>query len=31
LHVIPSCGHVVNVERPLIFNQTSIQFLKTIG
>lgn len=31
LHIIPSCGHVVNVERPLIFNQTSIQFLKTIG
>lgn len=31
LYVIPSCGHVVNVERPHVFNQTSIQFLKTIG
>ena len=31
LHVIPSCGHVVNVESPHVFNQTSIQFLKTIG
>jgi pimeloyl-ACP methyl ester carboxylesterase len=27
LHVIPQCGHVVNVERPHVFNQRAIQFL----
>lgn len=28
LHVIDDCGHVVNVEQPVIFNTTSIQFIK---
>lgn len=27
LAVIPSCGHVVNVEKPLNFNQISIEFI----
>jgi len=27
LHVIPDCGHVVNVERPMEFNQVAVQFL----
>ena len=30
LFVIPACGHVVNVEQPHIFNETSIGFLKEI-
>ncbi len=30
LHVIPACGHVVNVEQPHIFNQTALQFLNGI-
>ena len=29
LHVIPDCGHVVNVEKPLIFNEISLAFLKS--
>ena len=28
LHVIPDCGHVVNVEHPNAFNQTAIAFLQ---
>lgn len=28
LHVIPNCGHVVNVERAEIFNEVAIGFLK---
>jgi pimeloyl-ACP methyl ester carboxylesterase len=28
LQVIPSCGHVVNVEQPLIFNRSVINFLE---
>jgi pimeloyl-ACP methyl ester carboxylesterase len=28
LEVIPRCGHVVNVEQPMLFNQTSLQFLQ---
>ncbi len=28
LHVIASCGHVVNVEKPNLFNELSINFLK---
>ena len=28
LHVIENCGHVVNVERPDDFNQTTLQFLR---
>ena len=31
LHVIPKCGHVVNVERPEVFNSTSIGFLSGVG
>ncbi len=27
LHEIPDCGHVCNVERPLEFNQKSIEFI----
>jgi pimeloyl-ACP methyl ester carboxylesterase len=27
LHVIPNCGHVVNVEQPNIFNEVSIKFI----
>ena len=28
LHIIPACGHVVNVEKPEIFNKKSLAFLK---
>lgn len=28
LHVIKNCGHVVNVEQPLVFNTQCISFLK---
>ncbi len=28
LHVIQNCGHVVNVEQPIIFNETVISYLK---
>lgn len=28
LVVVPQCGHVVNVERPEVFNEETIQFLK---
>jgi len=28
LHVIPNCGHVVNIEQPAIFNSTAIAFLR---
>lgn len=31
LQVIRQCGHVVNVERPLEFNQSALAFLKTIN
>ena len=30
LHIIPKCGHVVNVEKPLDFNESSISFLKSV-
>lgn len=30
LHVIPDCGHVVNVEQPAVFNQESISFLQSL-
>ena len=30
LHVIPACGHVVNVEKPNVFNELSISFLKDV-
>jgi pimeloyl-ACP methyl ester carboxylesterase len=30
LHVIPDCGHVVNVQKPFIFNQESLSFLRAI-
>jgi pimeloyl-ACP methyl ester carboxylesterase len=30
LHVIANCGHVVNVEQPLIFNETVLAFLKKV-
>jgi pimeloyl-ACP methyl ester carboxylesterase len=29
LHVIPNCGHVVNVEQPEAFNQEVIRFIKS--
>ena len=28
LHVIQDCGHVVNVQKPQVFNQKSLQFLQ---
>lgn len=31
LFVIANCGHVVNVEAPSVFNQKSIDFLKSIS
>jgi pimeloyl-ACP methyl ester carboxylesterase len=31
LVVVPDCGHVVNVERPLVFNHTAIDFLKEVA
>ena len=30
LQVISDCGHVVNVERPQMFNHLSLDFLKSI-
>lgn len=27
LHVIPDCGHVVNIERPMVFNMQSVAFI----
>jgi pimeloyl-ACP methyl ester carboxylesterase len=31
LLVIPDCGHVVNVEKPALFNKEAIQFLKQVA
>jgi pimeloyl-ACP methyl ester carboxylesterase len=31
LFVIPDCGHVVNVERPDVFNQRSIAFIQQLN
>ena len=31
LHIIPKCGHVVNVENPKLFNDSSISFLKSVN
>lgn len=28
LHIVKSCGHVVNVEQPEVFNQLSLEFIK---
>jgi len=28
LHIIPKCGHVVNVERHDVFNESAIEFIK---
>ena len=28
LQVLPKCGHVVNVERPMEFNQTMLDFIQ---
>ena len=30
LFVVPNCGHVVNVERPLVFNETVIKYLASL-
>ena len=30
LHVIPACGHVVNVEQPHIFNKVAVGFLRGV-
>lgn len=30
LYVIPDCGHVVNIDKPKIFNQQSINFLTSV-
>jgi pimeloyl-ACP methyl ester carboxylesterase len=29
LHVVERCGHVVNIEKPEVFNELSIRFLKS--
>jgi pimeloyl-ACP methyl ester carboxylesterase len=29
LHVVPKCGHVVNIEKPEIFNKQAINFLNS--
>ncbi len=31
LHVIPNCGHVVNVEQPELFNEKVIHFIKDLN
>ena len=31
LRIIANCGHVVNVEQPQIFNQTSIHFIQEVA
>lgn len=31
LAVIKSCGHVVNVEQPHVFNETTLSFLRTLS
>jgi pimeloyl-ACP methyl ester carboxylesterase len=28
MFVVENCGHVVNVQRPLVFNEQSLRFLK---
>ena len=30
LLVVPDCGHVVNVEKPIFFNKQTISFLNTL-
>lgn len=30
LFVVENCGHVVNVERPTVFNETTIKYLKAL-
>ncbi len=30
LFIIPNCGHVVNIEKPKLFNKTSITFLNSV-
>ena len=30
LIIVPDCGHVVNVDKPKIFNNSSILFLKSL-
>jgi pimeloyl-ACP methyl ester carboxylesterase len=27
LEILPNCGHVVNVEKPKLFNDTMLQFI----
>lgn len=31
LHVIEDCGHVVNVQKPQVFNEESLLFLQTVS
>lgn len=31
LHVVPNCGHVVNLEQASTFNRESISFIKSLG
>ena len=31
LHIIDKCGHVVNVERPVDFNQETLSFIKAVS
>ena len=30
LFIIPNCGHVVNIEKPKLFNKTTISFLNSV-
>ena len=30
LHVIEDCGHVVNVQKPLVFNTESLAFINSL-
>jgi pimeloyl-ACP methyl ester carboxylesterase len=27
LQIVPDCGHVVNIEKPAVFNELSIEFI----
>lgn len=31
LHVIPDCGHVVNVDQPVVFNEVTIDYIRSIS
>ena len=31
LVIIPNCGHVVNVDKPSIFNEKTLKFLRNLN